>query len=74
MPEPRTDLKDHVDRHVGAVRDLIDAIQNDREPLCGLVEATQTVEFVCAVFESHRQGGARVELPLVERRNPLSLL
>jgi predicted dehydrogenase len=74
VPEPRTDLKELVDRHVGPVRDLIDAVQNDREPLCGLIEATQTVEFVCATFESHRQGGARVALPLVERRNPLSLL
>lgn len=73
VPEPRADMKAFVGMHIAAVSDLIDAVKNDREPLCGLMEATQTVEFVCAVFESHRQGGARVTLPLAERRNPLSL-
>ena len=74
QPEPRTDLSDYVDKHVGPVRDLIAAINDNREPLCGAKEAAATVEFVCGVFESHRQGGARVSFPLAERGNPLTKL
>jgi predicted dehydrogenase len=74
QPEPRTDLKDYVAAHVGPVRDLMAAVAENREPLCGMHEGAQTVEMVCAVFESHRQGGKAVPLPLLDRGNPLAKL
>jgi hypothetical protein len=33
-----------------------------------------TVEMICGVFESHRQGGRAVAIPLKERGNALALL
>jgi len=55
------------------VHDLFSAIDNDRQPECNMYEARQTVEMICAVFESHRVGGA-VTFPLKTRVNPLTLL
>lgn len=74
VEEPRKDLADFVGGHVGPVRDLIASLDSDRQPLCGLREASLTVEMICAVFESHRRGGAAVRFPLATRENPLSLL
>lgn len=52
--EPRAD-EAFVGMHIAAVSDLIDAVKNDCEPLCGLMEATQTVKLCAEVFESHRR-------------------
>ncbi len=60
--------------NVIAVRDLLAAIQEHREPLCNVYEGRQTVEMILGVFESHRQGKP-VALPLESReKHPLSLL
>ena len=56
-----------------AVKDLLSAIENDREPECNVDEGRATVEMISAVFESHRVGGP-VSIPLKTRENPLSLL
>ena len=56
-----------------AVKDLLSAIDNDRQPECNMYEARTTVEMICAVFESHRVGGP-VSFPLKTRVNPLTLL
>ena len=37
-------------------------------------DAALTTEMICAVFESHRQQGARVSFPLGQRENALGLL
>lgn len=58
--------------HIGPARDLIDAIRNDRAPLCDIRQAAWTVEMICAVLESHRQDGRAVRLPLRERGNSLA--
>jgi predicted dehydrogenase len=55
------------------VRDLLSAIENDRQPECNVYEARTTVEMIAAVFESHRVGGP-VNFPLKTRENPLTLL
>lgn len=73
-PEPREDLADSIKHHVIPVRDLIAAVKNHRQPLCDVHEAAMTVEMICAAFESHRQAGRAVTLPLVERDNPLQKL
>lgn len=71
-PEPIQDAKVTA-RHYWAIRDLIEAIEEDRQPLSGMYEARGATEMIVAVFESHRIGGP-VSLPLENRRNPLTML
>jgi predicted dehydrogenase len=71
QPEPRTDLSEVVTHHVGPVRDLIDAVKDDRQPLCSVYEGAMTVEMICAAFASHVEGGRAVTIPLAKRDNAL---
>lgn len=71
VPEPDPDLIHRVAHHDVAAADLIDAIEQHREPLCNAEEAALTVEMICGVFESHRQDGKRITLPLTRREHPL---
>ncbi|MBL4884945.1 MAG: Gfo/Idh/MocA family oxidoreductase [Planctomycetaceae bacterium] len=73
-PEPLNDLAQTIGHHVGLARDLIDAMQNNRQPLCSVYEGAVTVEMICAVFASHQQNSAAVTLPLKHRGNALELL
>jgi predicted dehydrogenase len=50
--------------HTMHVADLVDAIQNDREPQIPGSEARRAVEVIKAIYKSSREGGATVELPL----------
>jgi predicted dehydrogenase len=59
--------------NVVAVKDLIDAIERDRQPLCSMYDGRAVTEMILAVFESHRLGRP-VPLPLATRENPLTLL
>jgi predicted dehydrogenase len=74
VPEP---LKDEWAGHHGgnvlAVKDLIAAIEEDRQPLANLEEARINLEMIVAVFESQRTGGL-VSFPLKNRANPLTML
>ncbi|MBI1374315.1 MAG: gfo/Idh/MocA family oxidoreductase [Phycisphaera sp.] len=72
--ENQPELIAAVQHHEAAVRDLIDAVDHDRAPICDIGAGRTTVEMVCAVFESHRQGGAAVAFPLTERDNALRKL
>lgn len=66
---------EEVHHHITALRDLISSVDEpDRQPLCSGRDAALTVEMVCAVFESHRQKGRAVTLPLQQRANALALL
>ncbi len=56
-----------------AVKDLVSAIENDRQPECNMYEGRTTIEMISAVFESHRTG-AMVKIPLQTRTNPLERL
>ena len=67
----REDIDGTVRNHLAALIDLIHCLENGAEPLCGLDEGTSPVSFVSSVFESHRQGGKEVNLPLTSRGNPL---
>ncbi|MFP6619213.1 MAG: Gfo/Idh/MocA family oxidoreductase [Pirellulaceae bacterium] len=71
-PEPLKDGGLH-DGNIAACVDLLQAIQEDRQPECSVYEARTTIEMIAAVFESHRQGKP-VKMPLENRQNPLSLL
>ena len=59
--------------NVAAINDLLDAIEQNRLPLCNIYEARATIEMIMAVFESQRLQ-APVPLPLTSRKHPLSLL
>jgi predicted dehydrogenase len=71
VPEPDKDVAARVASHELAGRDLVAAIREDRAPLCSAEDGRAIVEMICAVFESHRQNGARVSLPLQDRQHPL---
>ena len=72
--ETRAGFISEVVHHVVPVRDLIDAIETDRQPRCGVAEGAMTVEMICSVFASHQQGGRAVDLPLSKRDNALTRL
>jgi predicted dehydrogenase len=71
-PEPIPDLRAAVAGHLTAARELIAAIRESRQPLCGPADGRLTVEMACAALASHVRGGARVEWPLTTRTNPLA--
>ena len=64
QPEPIKDIKQVNGEHHGAVRDLLAAIAEKREPLCGPEAGRETIEMTLAVFASFAAGGAKVGLPL----------
>jgi hypothetical protein len=53
------------------VRDLIAAIADKRQPLCGPEAGRETVELTLGVFASFAAGGKKVALPLADRQHPL---
>lgn len=72
--EPIADIRKQVGGHIAAGRDLIAAIQENREPLCSAKDCRAIMEMTMGIFESHRLNAQRVELPLKDRQNPLSRL
>lgn len=54
-------------------RDLIRAIEENSQPKGSIYDGRAALEMILAVYESHRLN-APVELPLKNRRHPLSLL
>jgi predicted dehydrogenase len=59
--------------NVLACRDLMNAIEQDRQPEANIYEARHTIEMIASVFESHRLNQP-VPLPLASRKNPLAML
>ena len=55
------------------VKDLIGAIENDREPLSAIQMARYINEMVQGVYLSHLSEGCRINIPLVERQHPLEI-
>ena len=73
LGKPET-LKDdgQASGNVWIARDLIDAIENDRQPLGGMYDGRAALEMILAVYESHRLDRP-VDLPLENRKHPLSV-
>lgn len=71
-PEPLPNTGLH-GGNILAVRDLIASIEADRQPLTSIYAARTATEMIVAVFESHRLA-RRVEFPLTNRGNPLTML
>ncbi len=59
--------------NVWIAQDLIRAIEQDRQPRGSIYDARAALEMILAVYESHRTRTA-VDLPLRDRRHPLTLL
>jgi len=70
QPEPIENIHDLIGHHQAPARDLVQAITEDRQPLCNVYEGAMTVEIICSVFASHREGGRAVAIPLAERAHP----
>jgi predicted dehydrogenase len=59
--------------NIWIVRDLIEAIEKDRQPRGSMYDGRAALEMILAVYESHRTRGT-VEVPLKNRRHPLTML
>src|SRR5262245_61064168 len=59
--------------NVWIARDLMEAIEKDRQPRGSLYDGRAALEMILAVYESHRLR-ASVDLPLKNRRQPLTLV
>jgi predicted dehydrogenase len=71
-PETATDSGPHAG-NIAAVKDLLAAVEEDRQPICSAYDARAAVEMIVAAMESQRVGGP-VRFPLKTRVNPLTLL
>jgi predicted dehydrogenase len=71
QPETIKDIRLINGGHHGAIRDMLAAIAERREPLCGPEAGRETVELTLAVFASFASGGQKVTLPLADRHHPL---
>jgi predicted dehydrogenase len=71
QPETIQDIKLVNGGHHGAIRDLLAAIAEKREPLCGPEAGRETIELTMGVFASFAAGGKKVTLPLADRQHPL---
>jgi len=49
------------------IRDLIESVEQDTQPRASIHDGRQALEIAVALRESHRQGGAKVALPLEDR-------
>jgi predicted dehydrogenase len=73
-PEPIADLASTLPGHILPIRNLLETVGTERQPLCSIDEGAMTVEMICGTFASHRSGGRMVEIPLVDRENELTKL
>jgi len=59
--------------NVAIVKDLIEAVEKDRQPKGSIYDGRAALEMILAVYESHRVKGP-VEIPLKNRKHPLTML
>src|SRR5262249_9665151 len=59
--------------NVWIARDLIEAVEKDRQPRGSMYDGRAALEMILAVYESHRLRGP-AELPLKNRQHPLTML
>ena len=59
-----------VQNHKSALINLIDSVEKNHSPLCGLEEGISTVRFVQSIFASHVENGRIVRFPLKFRKHP----
>ncbi len=54
-------------------RRLVEAVETGTEPPSSGVEGSRAFEMILGIYQSHREGGGRVALPLSDRRHPLEM-
>ena len=59
-----------VKNHKSALINLIESVERNRSPICGLEEGISTVRFVQSVFASHMENGKNIHFPLKFRKHP----
>jgi hypothetical protein len=69
-PIPLSDVSLHSGNQL-AIRDLIAAIETDREPLSSAADAVAALEMILGAYESQLTG-ARVPFPMKNRKHPLA--
>ena len=52
-------------------RELMAAAENDSDPPGSGIEGRAAFEMILGIYQSHRQGGCRIDLPMADRRHPL---
>ncbi|MBI3969696.1 MAG: Gfo/Idh/MocA family oxidoreductase [Chloroflexi bacterium] len=70
-PGPYQERGQQAPYHTGMVEELVAAIEQGREHRSSGRAGRWALEMIMGVYESHRRGGARVELPLAYRGHPL---
>lgn len=71
VPGPYAAQGAEAPHHTGMVEELVAAIEEGREHRSSGVDGRWALEMIMGVYESHRHGGARIELPLARRDHPL---
>ncbi|MBC8460548.1 MAG: Gfo/Idh/MocA family oxidoreductase [Deltaproteobacteria bacterium] len=57
-----------------AVKEIIEAIEQDKETICPGATGKASLELVMAAYESERQGRKKIKLPLQIKESPLDLM
>jgi hypothetical protein len=52
---------------------LMGAVAEDRKPPCSGQEGRWAFEMVLGIYQSHRESGKRIDLPMPDRRHPLEV-
>ena len=52
-------------------RRFVDAMETDTQPPSSGEEGRFALEMIMGIYQSHKEGGRRVEIPLADRRHPL---
>ena len=74
IPGPGAEIVGNWDRANNTMAlDLLDAIERDRQPACGVRDGRWPIEIVAGIHQSQIKGN-RVAFPLVDRRDPLASL
>ena len=71
-PEPLANIRALVAGHHQPALDLIASMESGKEPLCGPEDGRTLVEMTHAIFKSHLEKGASVQLPLTQRTHALA--
>lgn len=71
-PEPLTNIRTLIAGHHQPALNLIESIENDKQPLCGPEDGLLLIEMTHAIFASQLISGARITLPLQNRAGAFS--
>jgi predicted dehydrogenase len=62
--DPMAALGGPGETHYPQIKDMVEAVRQNREPSCTGEDARHAVEIILAIYESARRGGEKIRLPL----------